>query len=66
MAAAAQHAAISAKWLVALQTLQAIPGAARDRSLPKKDLYWLGSQAEVDCTGAEFNIVPEQLHLKNL
>jgi hypothetical protein len=55
MAAAATHAALSAKWVVALQSLKAVPGAAADRSLPKKALHYMASQAEVDCTCAEFN-----------
>jgi hypothetical protein len=54
-AAAKQRASLSAKWMVALQSLKAVPGAAADRSLPKKTLHYMASQAEVDCTCAEYN-----------
>lgn len=56
MAAAAEHATLRAKWMVALKSLQAIPRAAADRSLPKKALHFMASQAEVDCTCDKFNI----------
>jgi hypothetical protein len=55
MAGAAQHAALGAKWRVALQTLQSIPGAVADKHLSKNDLHNLVSQAEVDCSCAEYN-----------
>jgi hypothetical protein len=60
MAAAATHAALKAKWVVAQQTLQALPTAAADKHLPKTTLHDKASQAEVDCSCAMFNTSPEQ------
>jgi hypothetical protein len=51
--ASQQDAATSAAWRTALKSLQIIPLAVAKRSLPKEDLHYLASQAEVDCTRAQ-------------
>jgi hypothetical protein len=53
MAQAAEHAVLKAKWMVALKILKTIPAAAA-KGLPQEAVHWLASQAEVDCTSAEF------------
>jgi hypothetical protein len=65
-----QDAATSAAWRAALKTLQLIPLAVADRSVPQDQLYWLTSQAGVDCTRAELPAAraddltsPQQLQL---
>jgi hypothetical protein len=61
-----QHAGPSAAWRTALKSLQVIPQAAADKSLPKEGLYFLASQAEVDITLAlypaagAFDLTPQQ------
>jgi hypothetical protein len=54
-----QDAASSTAWRTALESLLVIPRAVADRSLPKEHLHFLASQAEVDCTGAEFPAASE-------
>jgi hypothetical protein len=48
-----QHADPRIAWRTALKSLQIIPHAVANRSMPKEELHCLASQAEVDCSRAE-------------
>lgn len=63
METAAEHAALKARWLAAVQALKAIPAAAANRSISKRALHSMAAQAEVDCTCTEVKHSHEQIHL---
>jgi hypothetical protein len=50
-----QHADPRIAWRTALKSLQIIPHAVANRSMPKEKLHGLASQAEVDCGRAEIS-----------